>query len=55
MSDIAYTKLQVACANAYDTNQESCSHAVTAVIRKIINPNEVYRQANSMIDYLSAN
>jgi len=55
MTEEAYTKLQVACNNAYDTNPDSCSHSVTAVIRKIVDPNEAYRQANSMIDYLSAN
>lgn len=47
--------LKAACNNAYDKNPDSCSHAVWDVIKGMVNPQESYRQANELIDYLSAN
>ena len=47
--------LKAACDSAYDKNPESCSHAVWDVIKGRVNSQEPYRQANELIDYLSAN
>lgn len=44
--------LKAVCDEAYEKNPKSCSHAVWAVIRGIVNGSEVYRQANELIDHL---
>lgn len=49
----AVTLLQTACDEAYDAHQQSCSHAVWYVMKKILNANEPYRQANALITYLA--
>jgi hypothetical protein len=53
--DAAAQKLKAACDNAYDSNASSCSNAVWDVVKAIVNPDEPYRQANKLIDYLSVN
>jgi hypothetical protein len=52
MADEPVTRLKVVCDNAYEKHPNSCSHAVWHVIRVMINPDEPYRQANPLIDYL---
>ena len=47
--------LKIACDNAYDQYPDSCSHAVWSVMRARGQPNQDYRTANALIDYLIAN
>jgi hypothetical protein len=44
-----------ACDAAYLAGQGSCSNAVWEVIKAIYNPNEPYRMANALIDYMATN
>jgi len=46
-------QLSVACDAAYEANKTSCSHAVWSVIKAVHDPNQVYRQANTLIDWLT--
>jgi hypothetical protein len=46
--------LRAVCDTAYDKNPRSCSHSVWDVIKGIVNPTEPYRQANDLIDHMSA-
>ena len=55
MADNAFTLLKVACDHAYEKNPGSCSHSVWDVIKACANPTETYRQANQLIDHMTAN
>jgi len=55
VADSAPTLLKVACDTAYDKNPDSCSHAVWDVVKAVVDPKEPHRQANGMIDHLTAN
>jgi hypothetical protein len=47
--------LKAACDAAYDKNGNSCSHAVWDVISACHNPKEPYRQANELVNHMTAN
>ena len=51
----AVAALKAACDTAYDLHGTSCSHAVWAVIRGVHSPEEPYRKANELIDYMEKN
>jgi hypothetical protein len=51
----AVAKLKAECDKAYDGNKDSCSHAVMAVVHALVDQKMPYRQANSLIDYMSQN
>lgn len=48
----AVAALKKACDDAYDANLNSCSHAVWAVIKALVDPNKGYEQTNDLIDTL---
>jgi hypothetical protein len=54
MAENDATLLKVACQNAYEQYPDSCSHAVWSVIRARVDNGAEHRQANKMIDWLSA-
>src|SRR5688572_14963918 len=45
-------RLIAACRSAYDKHAKSCSHAVWEVLRDS-SPNEPFRNANDLVDFLS--
>jgi hypothetical protein len=45
--------LKSACDRAYVANKASCSNAVWDVIKDLVNPEEPFRNANAMVDYMS--
>jgi len=47
--------LKKACETAYDNNAASCSNSVWDVLKAIVNKKEPYRQANTLIDYVTVN
>lgn len=51
----AVKKLMDACDAAYDANKNSCSHAVWSVIKAVHDEQQIYRQANALIDWMAAN
>lgn len=53
--DDAVSRLQAACDAACLKNPKSCSNAVRDVIRAMLNPDEPYRIANVLVDYLDKN
>ncbi len=55
MANDAVSQLQAACDNAYIKSPKSCSNAVWDVIRAMVNPDEPYRTANTLVDYLDKN
>lgn len=55
MADSPISLLKAACDNAYLKNPKSCSNSVWDVIKAMVNPQEPYRTANVLIDYLSKN
>ncbi len=55
MDNATVTKLKEACDAAYEANKTSCSHAVMAVIRAVLDPTMAHRNANGLIDYWTTN
>ena len=51
----AAAKLKQACDEAYDAHNDSCSHAVWYVLKKIQNADEPFRDANTLVDYMTGN
>ena len=57
MGDVndAVAKLKAACDAAHEANKDSCSHAVMAVIKAVLDPAMEHRDANGLVDYLTGN
>ena len=51
----AVAKLEKACDAAYDARPTSCSHAVWDVIKAVHDADQVYKQANELVDWMTVN
>ena len=57
MADIAKAvqDLAKACDDAYAANQSSCSNAAWDVIKAVHDPQQEFRQANQLVDWMTTN